>query len=114
MSGITTHILDVSLGRPARGVAVTLEMSLSPGKWVEMGKGVTDLDGRARTLLSPDHTLAAGVYRLTFQTGAYFTSQMPDIFFPEVSIVFSVQDPAEHYHVPLLLSPYGYSTYRGS
>ena len=111
---ITTHILDISLGRPAGGVAVTLELYLSPDNWMEMGKGETDADGRLRTLLSPDHVLKPGVYRLTFQTGAYFMSQMIDIFFPEVSIVFTVQDPEQHYHVPLLLSPYGYSTYRGS
>jgi 5-hydroxyisourate hydrolase len=111
---ITTHILDISIGRPAVGVAVILEMSLSPDKWMEMGKGETDADGRLRTLLPPDYALAAGVYRLTFQTGAYFMQQMIDIFFPEVSIVFTVQDPTQHYHVPLLLSPYGYSTYRGS
>ena len=114
MSGITTHILDTSLGRPAGGVAVVLEFYLAPDNWSEMGKGETDADGRLRTLLPPDHVLALGVYRLTFQTGAYFMSQMIDIFFPEVSIVFTVQDPTQHYHVPLLLSPYGYSTYRGS
>ena len=114
MSGITTHILDTSLGRPAGGVTVILEMKLSPDSWQALGKGETDADGRLRTLLPPEHTLASGVYRLTFQTGAYFMSQMIDTFFPEVSIVFTIQDPAQHYHVPLLLSPYGYSTYRGS
>lgn len=111
---ITTHILDISLGRPASGVAVILEMSLGSQSWAELGSGLTDADGRLRTLLPPDHDLAAGVYRLTFKTGAYFMAQMIEVFFPEVSIVFNVQDTAQHYHVPLLLSPYGYSTYRGS
>lgn len=114
MSGITTHILDTSLGRPAGGVTVILEMYLEPDKWRALGKGETDTDGRLRTLLPPEQMLAPGVYRLTFQTGAYFMSQMLDSFFPEVSIVFTVKDPTQHYHVPLLLSPYGYSTYRGS
>jgi 5-hydroxyisourate hydrolase len=114
MSGITTHILDTSLGRPAGGVAVVLELYLHPGGWREMGKGETDADGRLRTLLPPDQAVAPGVYRLTFHTGAYFMARMTDSFFPEVSIVFTVQDPTQHYHVPLLLSPFGYSTYRGS
>jgi len=114
MSAITTHILDTSLGRPAGGVVVMLELYLAPDNWVKLGKGETDADGRLRTLLPSEQAIAPGVYRLTFQTGAYFMSQMIDIFFPEVSIVFAVQDPAQHYHVPLLLSPYGYSTYRGS
>jgi len=114
MSGITTHILDTSLGRPASGVAVVLEFYRQPDDWVEIGKGETDADGRLRTLLPPEQSVAPGVYRLTFQTGDYFRSQMVDIFFPEVSIVFVVQDTTQHYHVPLLLNPFGYSTYRGS
>lgn len=114
MSGITTHILDTALGRPAAGVTVILEMHHAPDDWAVLGQGETDADGRLRTLLPPDHLLASGVYRLTFRTEAYFTSQLTGGFFPEVSIVFTVQDATQHYHVPLLLSPYGYSTYRGS
>lgn len=114
MSGITTHILDTSLGRPAGGVSVRLEMYLEQDSWTELGKGETDADGRLRTLLPPGHAFVSGVYRLTFQTEAYFRSQMINVFFPEVSIVFTVQDSTQHYHVPLLLSPYSYSTYRGS
>jgi 5-hydroxyisourate hydrolase len=110
---ITTHILDTSLGRPASGVAVVLEIHHQDG-WAALGNGETDADGRLRTLLPPEHTLATGIYRLTFQTGGYFASQRIESFFPEVSIVFLVQDLPQHYHVPLLLSPYGYSTYRGS
>jgi 5-hydroxyisourate hydrolase len=114
MSAITTHILDTSRGRPASNVTIALELYLYPDGWMELGKGETDADGRLRDLLPPDQTLVPGVYRLTFQTGAYFMSQMVDIFFPEVTVVFTVQDPTQHYHVPLLLNPYGYSTYRGS
>ncbi len=108
MSPITTHVLDVSLGRPAAGVPVVLE---SGGK--ELGRGVTDADGRLKTLLG-DAPLAAGVYRLTFDTDAYFKALKTDSFYPSVSVTFEVRKPGEHYHVPLLLSPFGYSTYRGS
>ena len=113
MSGITTHILDVSRGRPAAGVAVTLELQSDQG-WQALGQGVTDADGRLKNLLPEDFAFAAGVYRLTFDVGAYFKAQSVESFYPQVSIVFVVRDAAEHYHVPLLLSPYGYSTYRGS
>ena len=103
MAGITTHILDTSKGRPAAGVPVTLEI-LRDGKWTEVGRGKTDPDGRLRTL-TEGKTLESATYRLTFETGG---------FFPQVTIAFRVDAPGEHYHVPLLLSPFGYSTYRGS
>ena len=111
---ITTHILDISRGRPASGVRIALEFYRHPEGWTEVGQGETDGDGRLRELLRPDQTIVSGVYRLTFQTSAYFKSQQVESFFPEVTIVFNVQDPTQHYHVPLLLSPFGYSTYRGS
>jgi|SRR4051794_2970897 5-hydroxyisourate hydrolase len=114
MSAITTHILDVSRGRPASGVAVTLEMQTSAQSWEIIGKGETDADGRLKELLSPTHVLAEGVYRLTFDTKSYFAAQQLESFYPEVKIVFMVANATQHYHVPLLLSPYGYSTYRGS
>jgi len=113
VSAITTHLLDTSRGRPARGVAVRLEVENADGSWRQIGKGATDADGRARHLL-PDFALTEGIYRLTFETGPYFAAQEIDAFYPEVVIVFTVSDPAQHYHVPLLLSPFGYSTYRGS
>ena len=112
MSPITTHVLDVSLGRPAAGVPVLLEMQDGAG-WAVMGRGVTDADGRNKTLMEPG-TLAAGVYRLTFDTGVYFKIAKVTGFYPSVCITFEVHKAGEHYHVPLLLSPFGYSTYRGS
>lgn len=114
MSAITTHVLDISKGRPAGGVPVVLERFSDEGKWHELGRGVTDEDGRCRNLLSPEAELLPGTYRLTFGTLAYFASEERESFYPEVAISFIVQDAAEHYHVPLLLSPYGFSTYRGS
>jgi 5-hydroxyisourate hydrolase len=113
MSGITTHILDTSSGRPAGGVAVVLEHR-AEGGYREIGRGETDADGRLRTLVPAGAALAAGTYRITFATGAYHAAQGVTGFYPEVTIAFEVRDPAQHYHVPLLLNPYGYSTYRGS
>jgi 5-hydroxyisourate hydrolase len=102
---LSTHVLDTARGRPAAGVRVRL--SRVPDGAV-LAEGETDGDGRLRL---PDAATEKGVYRLTFDTGAYLG---PDAFFPEVAVVFTVADPAEHHHVPLLLSPFGYSTYRGS
>ena len=103
MAAITTHILDTAKGRPASGVPVRLEIRRG-NSWELVGEGSTDADGRLRTL-TEGKMLEKATYRLTFETGG---------FFPEVAIAFRVDSPAEHYHVPLLLSPYGYSTYRGS
>ena len=114
MSAITTHVLDVARGRPAAGVPITLERREADGSFTLLGHGVTDGDGRLRTLLPGDHLLIAGVYRLRFATAAYFAASGSRGFYPEVAIAFAVEQPAEHYHVPLLLSPFGYSTYRGS
>ena len=114
MSAITTHVLDTARGTPARGVPVLLEIRDAQGRWQPLGQGTTDEDGRLRTLLSQDDKLAASVYRLTFETREYFAAHNIEGFYPQVAIVFEVRDAAEHYHVPLLLNPYGYSTYRGS
>jgi 5-hydroxyisourate hydrolase len=114
MAGITTHVLDTALGRPAAGVAITLEVADGPAAWRQLGAGVTDADGRLRTLVPADATIDAGTYRLTFDTGAYFTAAGRASFYPSVQVTFQITAPAEHHHVPLLLSPYGYSTYRGS
>ena len=112
MSEITTHVLDTSLGRPAAGVPVTLEAREGATGWKQLARGTTDADGRLRNLAT--QPVSAGTYRLTFDTRAYFESRQTASFYPEVAIVFEVQDATAKYHVPLLISPYGYSTYRGS
>lgn len=114
MSGITTHVLDTSRGRPAAGVPVTLEAKGAGGGWRVVGRGATDADGRLRDFLPPDFALSEGEYRLTFDAGAYFAGSGVEGFYTEVVVAFVVRDAAAHHHVPLLLSPYGYSTYRGS
>jgi 5-hydroxyisourate hydrolase len=114
MSAITTHVLDTARGRPAEGVPVVLEHQTDEGGWRALGRGKTDADGRLRDLLSQEQRLSPGVYRLTFDTAPYFNSQGAAGFYPEVSVTFFVADASQHYHVPLLLSPFGYSTYRGS
>ncbi|MGH9900256.1 MAG: hydroxyisourate hydrolase [Pyrinomonadaceae bacterium] len=114
MSAITTHVLDTSQGRPAGGVGVVLEIRIAPRDWKMLGRGTTDADGRLRTLLPPDSSLEAATYRLTFDTAGYFSAQGVEGFYPEVTVTFDVRDAGGHYHVPVLLSPYGYSTYRGS
>lgn len=114
MSAITTHVLDISHGRPAIGVMVRLEIETADGTWKQIGAGLTDDDGRARDLLPPTFALHGGVYRLVFDTESYFVAQSIEGFFGEVMIIFTIRDPTQHYHVPVLLSPFGYSTYRGS
>jgi len=109
---ITTHVLDTSAGRPGRGIAIELER-VEHGVWHLIGGGITDDDGRLRTL-TPAGPIAVGTYRIRFQTGAYFTAHGTPGFFPIVEIQFTVADGEQHYHVPLLLSPFSYSTYRGS
>jgi 5-hydroxyisourate hydrolase len=111
-SPITTHVLDTALGKPAKDVPVVLEGERS-GTWQKVGSGTTDANGRLQNLLAPTG-FAKGRYRLTFDTETYFKAQGVAAFYPQVSIVFTVQNEIEHFHVPLLLSPYGYSTYRGS
>lgn len=110
-SPITTHVLDTAVGRPASGVRITLE-SLEGGA-KEIGSGVTDDDGRITDLMEPG-SLVAGTYRITFFVEAYLKSSGRSGFYPQVPVVFQVDATDEHYHVPLLLNPFGYSTYRGS
>lgn len=107
MSPLTTHVLDTSTGRPAAGVPVVLERQAG-AEWRKVSERRTDADGRVKDLLS-EGKLAFGVYRLVFRTAEYFKQG----FYPEVSVVFNVNDE-RHHHVPLLISPFGYSTYRGS
>jgi 5-hydroxyisourate hydrolase len=113
MSPITTHVLDTARGRPAAGIAATLE-HLVDGLWTTLGRGETNADGRIRDLMPDGSSLEPGIYRLTFETAAYFRALGIEGFYPYVPIVFELAAPEQHYHVPLLLSPYGYSTYRGS
>ncbi|MBS1673159.1 MAG: hydroxyisourate hydrolase [Actinobacteria bacterium] len=111
VSHVTTHILDTTLGRPAPGVAVVLE-ARDGDAWIGIGSGFTDADGRVKEL-GPEK-LESGAYRLRFDTAAYFAGIKTDTFFPEVVLTFQVDTEQAHYHVPLLLSPFAYSTYRGS
>ena len=114
MSTISTHVLDTSLGKPAAGVAVKLERVNADGGVTIAGVGTTDGDGRLRDLLPEGQTLVRGDYRLRFDTGAYFAATGRESFYPWVSVEFRVTESTGHYHVPLLVSPFGYSTYRGS
>ena len=114
MEGITTHVLDTARGRPAAGVAVLLERRGTREEWIPVGQAETDADGRASGLMSPGAPLEPGVYRLTFDTQRYFEEQSIRSLYPEVVIVFDAAAGETHYHVPLLLGPFGYTTYRGS
>jgi 5-hydroxyisourate hydrolase len=114
MSAITTHVLDTARGHAAAGVHVLLERRGDDGDWQSISRGSTDHDGRLRTLYPDGQPLAAGVYRLTFDTERYFDAQGVTAFYPEVSVVFETTPGEKHYHVPLLLSPFGFSTYRGT
>lgn len=111
MTGISTHVLDTSRGEPARGLRVLLERS-ADAAWIPAGEGLTDGNGRIAALLSSGERLEQGAYRLIFDTGGYFKSERS--FYPEVTVEFFVEDPNSHHHIPLLLSPYGYTTYRGN
>ncbi len=111
-SPITTHVLDTSLGKPAAGIPVVLSRSLDEGT-TEIARGLTDEDGRIGDLIGPSDCVA-GEYCITFELSDYYASQEIESFYPRATVEFRVADPTSHYHVPLLLSPYGYSTYRGS
>jgi 5-hydroxyisourate hydrolase len=107
MGTLSTHVLDTSAGRAAKGVAVVLEHD-----GARIGDGVTDGDGRIGAI-GPDR-LDAGDYTLRFDTGSYFADEGRECFYPEVVVVFTIADPDQHYHVPVLLNPFGYGTYRGT
>lgn len=107
---ITTHVIDIARGEPAEGITVILELRQA-SEWTPIGRGTTDGKGRLDTLT--EGPVALGTYRLTFDVGAFHREQGLSVaFFPEVKITFNVRDPNEHFHLPLLLSPFGYSTYR--
>ncbi len=112
MKSISTHVLDITRGRPAKDLAITIARKEGDA-YTTLKSGKTDADGRIKDLV-PEGTLVAGTYRISFDTGAYFAALGTEGFYPEASIVFTIKDAEQHYHVPLLLSPFGYSTYRGS
>ncbi len=112
MSAITTHVLDTSRGRPAAGVRVELHRR-SGNEWQPIGEARTDANGRCQNLAG-DNRIEAGMYRLLFHVSEYYEPLHTERFYSEIPIIFEVRDPGAHYHVPLLLSPFGYSTYRGS
>jgi 5-hydroxyisourate hydrolase len=114
MSTISTHVLDTARGRPAEGLPIRLSIREGDDSWRELASGTTNDDGRVRDFLPEGTSLAPAVYRMHFDTGAYFGAQGTRGFYPYADIVFEIHAPDEHYHVPLLLSPFGYSTYRGS
>jgi len=112
MSGISTHVLDLSTGKPAVGVRVRLERA-EDGGFTTISEEATNVDGRAADLLGGE-ALRAVAYRLTFVIGPYFVARGLPVFYPEAQVLFVVSDAVRHHHIPLLLSPFGYSTYRGS
>lgn len=113
MSQITTHILDTSLGKPAQNVKIVLEKPTKDGFWKAIGQGFTNADGRLPGLLADDIKLEPGIYRLVFDTASYYEQTATKGLYPSVTIAFELTDHS-HYHIPLLLNPFGYSTYRGS
>ena len=113
MSQITTHILDIARGSPAAQVPIALHL-LEAEDWLEIGSGITNEDGRIVDLCAPGLVLEAGTYRMRFDTAAYFSASGSEVFYPWAEVVFNIGGDGQHYHIPLLLSPFGYSTYRGS
>jgi 5-hydroxyisourate hydrolase len=114
MKRISTHVLDTALGKTAAGVPVRLERQDSDGKWVTVNAAETDADGRCSDLLPASETSGEGVWRLTFDTAKYFAATQQHGLYPVVEISFQVREGETHFHIPLLLSPNGYTTYRGS
>ena len=114
MSTISTHILDIGHGKPANGVHVDLAIRNDDETWTYLAEAWTDEDGRVKPFFLVESHLDVGVYRLTFDIEGYSSENDSYCFYPQVSVVFEVDDATQHYHIPLLLSPFGYSTYRGS
>ena len=114
MNRISTHVLDTALGKPAKDVPVRLERQESNGEWRVLSLLRTDSDGRCVQLLPENEALSAGTYRLAFDTATYYRAQKGDGLYPVVEITFEARGGESHFHIPLLLSPHGYTTYRGS
>jgi len=113
MSQITTHVLDTAIGKPAQGIDITLSYFVN-NKWKLISGGTTDSDGRVANLLADNKILEAGRYKVLFVTESYFKNLKLKAFYPYADIVFEIEGDGQHYHIPLLLSPFGYTTYRGS
>ena len=113
MTTISTHVLDTARGIPARGIRVTLQRATAADAWDDLAMGSTNADGRIPDFVSKDTKLAEGQYRMRFDVSAYFSEHKTKSFYPYIEVVFQLAADG-HYHVPLLLSPWGYSTYRGS
>ncbi len=113
MTQITSHILDTSLGKPAANVLIILQQQ-SADDWVMLGTGETNADGRVTDFTSSKDPLPGGIYKLTFYLSDYYAQKNQQSFYPFVDVVFEIEADGQHYHVPLLLNPFGYSTYRGS
>lgn len=111
---ISTHVLDIAQGKPAHDIAVRLEKREITGNWVVLGSAHTDADGRCAQLLPSEDVLHAGLYRLSFDTRSYQDAQKVEGFYPIVEVTFQVHEGESQFHIPLLLSPHGYTTYRGS
>jgi 5-hydroxyisourate hydrolase len=111
--GISTHILDTALGRPAAGVSVTLSF-MTDGHWSMLNEAVTDANGRCLHLLPQTQALQPGLYRIHFKTAAYYQQNQLEGLYPHIEVVFTVSEGQQHYHIPLLLTANGYTTYRGS
>ena len=114
MTGISTHVLDTAQGKPAKNVPVSLEKQDAPDQWQLIGSGRTDQDGRCTQLLPDGQSLSPGTYRLAFDIRTYHSAQGAHGLYPVVHIIFTVRAGETHLHIPLLVSPHGYTTYRGS
>lgn len=114
MNKISTHILDMVTGKPAANIQVRLQRKVQADQWQEISSTKTDEDGRCPQLLQPDQDLTSGTYRLIFETTDYFAARQLTSLYPFVEIAFTVREGESHFHIPLLLSPNGYTTYRGS
>jgi len=114
MRGVSTHVLDITRGIPARDLEVHLERSENSGDWRMISSAYTGQDGRCSQLLAEGDLLPPGIYRLAFDTASYFSKHGMPTLYPQIEVTFSVVEGEDHYHIPLLLSPYGYSTYKGT
>jgi 5-hydroxyisourate hydrolase len=114
MATLSTHVLDTSQGRPASGITICLERLNAGEGWTPLAEAVTDDDGRVKQFVLAEPNLGPGTYRLVFSVEKYFKELNQQTFYPEVTVAFLIEPGAEHSHVPLLISPFGYSTYRGS